>query len=101
MKTLKDEWYIVIKAYKFTILSFVLSCLCYQYVYTDSMKVCQTICDVTSSNVIRRLVLCKHKGWWDRERWLGTPRGWKQCGLTVKIPQLGHFSYFECSHFTS
>ena len=53
--------------------------------------VCQTICVVTSSNFLGRLVQCEHKGW-DRGRWVGiyTQRvktAWLCVGLAVKVHQ--------------
>jgi len=49
---------------------------------------CQTMCDVTSSNVIGRLVQSEQKGW-DRERWVGictqkVKTAWMCVGLAVK-----------------
>jgi len=46
---------------------------------------CQTICDVTSSNIIGRLVQCEQK-LWDRGRWVGmyTQRV-KTAGLCVVL----------------
>ena len=69
---------------------------------------CQTICDVTSSNFLGRLVQCEQKGW-DRGRWVGiyTQRvktAWLCVGLAVKIPQQGdctvispHRASMQCS----
>jgi len=54
----------------------------------------QTVCDVTSSNV-PRLALHEQK-MWDRERWVGTPQGWKLYGLTVKsLSRSMHFFNFK------
>ena len=59
---------------------------------------CQTICYVTSSNVLGRLVQCEQKGW-DRGRWVGIyiyPKGennMKVSGFGCEFPQYGHFSY--------
>ena len=39
---------------------------------------CQTMCEVTSSNVLGKLVqdyLWYEQKWWDRGRWVGTPKG--------------------------
>jgi len=52
---------------------------------------CRTICDVTSSNVLGRLVQCEQKGL-DRGRWVGiytqsVKTAWLCVGLAVKTPQ--------------
>jgi len=62
---------------------------------------CLTICDVTFSNALGRLVECEQKGW-DSGRWVGvyTQRVKihvvRLClGLVAKIPHQSHFSYFN------
>ena len=52
---------------------------------------CQTVCDLTSSNVLGRLVQCEQKGW-DKGRCIGiyTKRvkaAWLSLSLAVKVPQ--------------
>jgi len=52
---------------------------------------CQTIYDVTSINVLRRLVQCEQKGK-DRGSWVGiytqmVKTAWLCPGLALKIPQ--------------
>ena len=71
---------------------------------------CQTICDVTSSNVLGRLVQCEQKGW-DRGRWAGiiyTPKGFNKNSMAVhgsscKNPSVGSLYNGpgkQTSHFT-
>jgi len=45
---------------------------------------CQTICDVTSSNVLGRLITCEQKGW-DRGRWVGIHPQVKTAGVCVGL----------------
>jgi len=67
---------------------------------------CQTICDVTSSNFLGRLVQCEQKGW-DRGRWVGiyTERvktAWLCVGLAVKsLSRVIAQMVMENSHLTS
>ena len=71
------------------------SCIfkCYSYI----VRMCQTICDVTSSNVLGRLVQYELKEW-DRGRWVGTYTQWVKTawlcvGLAVKVGSLHKWSW--------
>jgi len=64
---------------------------------------CQTICDVTSSNFLGRLVQCEQKGW-DRGRWAGiyTQRLKQHVGLAVKfLSRIIAVMFLKNSHLTS